>query len=146
MVRLPILRLCSTLNGLKAHMDPKTQQITRCNMSKKKPKMLRAIPNFNFGQNCDINTFITFLNYFLLGAPQKCSQGAGNKILSKTSSNCDSCVKITKNRIPKYSPSRQKWSKSPIFFLPDSRYVSIFVSTRQDHYGGNIPHRHGHLL
>ena len=66
--------------------------------------MLRAIPNLNFGQNCDINTLITFVNNFLLGAPQKCSQGAENKILSKTSSKCDFCVKITKNRIPKYPP------------------------------------------
>ena len=69
--------------------------------------MLRAIPNLNFGQNCDINTFITFLHNFLLGAPWKCSQGAENQLLQKTSWKCNSCVKITKNRISKYSPSRK---------------------------------------
>ena len=66
--------------------------------------MLQAKANLNFGQICDINTLITFVNNFLLGAAQKCFQGVENKLLGKKTSKCDSCVKITKNRIPKYPP------------------------------------------
>ena len=83
--------------------------------------MLRAKANLNFEQICDINTLITFVNNFLLGAPQKCSQGVEKKLLAKKRSKCDSCVKITNFRIPKYPPPRKSQKNRRYFFcrIPD---------------------------